>query len=366
MSFNCHTSTTFTHMYGSEYRCTSIAELSHRQFQLGTRKLTKEDLLTSRCQRSIIYDHPELRTAHNSTQRISNDYTMTNAASNMLISYFLLSLFAAMNGRAVTTLAAVSAQCEADADLLRNNTALLAATPTGSCNIDLSSASFCTFDFATISADFERVCSEEGGQFQVQDVTWDCNVTLSGKKYNADYFFLNYPACVGASCNASEVEDSFENEVFPAFEQVLATQGFQCQVAFAVPVPSPVPIPAPVPVSMLSPVPIPAPVPVSVPFPVPIPAPVPVYVPFPLPIPAPVPVPVQSPVPIPAPVPVYVPFPLPIPAPVPASVPFPVPAPAPVPVSVPVSAAYPMGFARGVRFAVVFVSTTMVAVISFM
>jgi hypothetical protein len=162
---------------------------------------------------------------------------MTNTASNMLTSYFLLfSLFAAMNGRAVTTLAAVSAQCEADVDLLRNNTQLLAATPTGGCTINVASASSCTFDFATISADFERVCVEEGGQFQVKDVTWDCKVTLSGKRYNADYFYLNFPACSGASCNASEVEDSFENELFPALEQVLATQGFQCQVSASHPI----------------------------------------------------------------------------------------------------------------------------------
>jgi hypothetical protein len=155
---------------------------------------------------------------------------MTNTASNMLISYLLLfSLFAAMNGRAVTTLAAVSAQCEADTNSLRNNTALLQATPTGGWLIYVDSASSCTFDCATIGADLRRVCSEEGGQFQMQVGTGDCNVTVSGKRYIADCLFVNYPACFGASCNSSEVEDSFENEVFPA----LATQGFQCQVVSA-------------------------------------------------------------------------------------------------------------------------------------
>jgi hypothetical protein len=155
----------------------------------------------------------------------------------MLISYLLLfSLFAAMNQRVVTTLAAVSDQCKADANSLRNNTALSAAAITGGCKIDVSTASSCTFDFATISANLEKVCSEQGGQFQAQDVFWDCKVALSGKTYNADYFFLNYPACVGASCNASEVEDSFKNEVFPALEQSLATQGFLCQVSASHPI----------------------------------------------------------------------------------------------------------------------------------
>jgi hypothetical protein len=162
---------------------------------------------------------------------------MTNTASNMLISYLLLfSLFGAMNQRAVTTLAAVSAQCKADVDLLRNNTQLLAAFPTGGCDIDVASASSCTFDFATVSADLERVCGDAGGQFQKQDVTSDCKFTVSGKRYNADYFFLNYPGCFGASCIASEVEDSFENEVFPAVKREFATLGLQCQVSASHPI----------------------------------------------------------------------------------------------------------------------------------
>jgi hypothetical protein len=109
---------------------------------------------------------------------------MTNTASNMLISYLLLFyLLAAMNQCAVTTLAAVSAQCETDADLLHNNTALIAAFPTGGCDIDLSSTSSCKFDFATVSADLERVSGEAGGQFQVHYVTSDCKVTVSAKTY---------------------------------------------------------------------------------------------------------------------------------------------------------------------------------------
>jgi hypothetical protein len=194
-----------------------------QQFQLGTRK-----------QRKITPGI--ISTEHNLTQRISNDKTMTTTASNMLISYLLFSLFGAMNQRAVTTLAAVSAQCKADVDLLRNNTQLLAAFPTGGCDIDLSSARSCTFDFATVSADLERLCSDAGGQFQVHYVTSDCKVTVSGKRYNADYFFLNYPGCFGASCDASEVEDSFENEVFPAIKREFATLGLQCQVSASHPI----------------------------------------------------------------------------------------------------------------------------------
>jgi hypothetical protein len=176
----------------------------------------------------------EFRIAHHSIQHISDDYTMTNTVSNMLSTYLLLfSLFGAMYQHTTTTLAAVSAQCVADADLLRNNTALLAAAPTRMCPGGLSVAGSCMFDSATISADYERVCVEEGGQFYAQDVTFDCKVTVSNNTKNYNF---NYAACVGASCNASEVENSFENELFPALEQVLATQGFQCQVSASHPI----------------------------------------------------------------------------------------------------------------------------------
>jgi hypothetical protein len=122
----------------------------------------------------------EFRIAHHSIQHISDDYTMTSTVSNMLSTYLLLfSLFGAKNQHTATTLAAVSAQCAADADLLRNNTELLVAAPTGMCTGGLSVASSCMFDSATISADYERVCVEEGGQFYAQDVTFDCKVTES-------------------------------------------------------------------------------------------------------------------------------------------------------------------------------------------
>jgi hypothetical protein len=147
----------------------------------------------------------------------------------MLSTYLLLfSLFGAMNQHTATTLAAVSAQCAADADLLRNNTELLAAAPTGMCTGGLSVASSCMFDFPTISADYERVCVEEGGQFYAQDVTFDCKVTETNHTKN---FNSIYAACVGASCNTSEVEESLESEAFPALERNLATRGFQCQVS---------------------------------------------------------------------------------------------------------------------------------------
>jgi hypothetical protein len=141
---------------------------------------------------------------------------MTSTVSNNMLSTYLLlfSLFGAMN----------------------QHTQLLAAFPIGGCYIDLSSASSCTLDFATISADLERVCGEAGGQFQVHYVTSDCKVTVSGKRYNADFFYLNYPGCFGASCNASEVEDSFENELFPAIKREFATLGFQCQVSASHPI----------------------------------------------------------------------------------------------------------------------------------
>lgn len=131
-----------------------------------------------------------------------------------------------------TTCAAVSEQCTAEGEVLGNNTDLVAAAPQANCNINGDTGEdSCTFDFRLISSNFSQVCREVGGQLYERDMLWDCTVSLDGSTYNADYTFLNWPACLGASCNVTEIDEEYETVAFPAMEQDLANQGLNCNVS---------------------------------------------------------------------------------------------------------------------------------------
>lgn len=129
-----------------------------------------------------------------------------------------------------TAFAALSDQCKAEGEALQNNTALAAVAPNANCDISQGQDS-CTLDVSTLSGEFESVCLEQGGQFYEQDLVWDCSVSVNGETFNADFYFLNYPSCVGASCSITEIEEEFEQVAYPLLEFELAAQGFNCDVS---------------------------------------------------------------------------------------------------------------------------------------
>jgi hypothetical protein len=126
----------------------------------------------------------------------------------------------------------ISAQCKADTEKLANNTALLAATPARrECFINVDETNSCQTDYSGETSEFERVCLGAGGQFHEADYTLDCSV--SG--YDANYYFMNVPTCLGASCTIEEWEAEQEAVVYPELERNITGQGqgFQCQVSAA-------------------------------------------------------------------------------------------------------------------------------------
>ena len=136
----------------------------------------------------------------------------------------LLSLAAAAQG-------VISAQCEAESDLLANDAALVAARPFVSCDIDLNEASSCTIDAGGMYDQFETLCIAQGGQYYEQDLVLDCTVQVFMQIFDADYFYKNFGSCVGANCTNSENEEAFGRELFPELEKEFAAQGFSCDIS---------------------------------------------------------------------------------------------------------------------------------------
>ena len=143
----------------------------------------------------------------------------------------LLSLAAAAQG-------VISAQCEAESDLLANDAALVAAKPFVSCHIDLNEANSCTIDAGGMFDQFETLCIAQGGQYYEQDIVLDCSVWidlrrgLSLQKLELlRYFYKNVGSCVGANCTNSENEEAFDREIFPELEKEFAAQGFSCDIS---------------------------------------------------------------------------------------------------------------------------------------
>ena len=136
----------------------------------------------------------------------------------------LLSLAAAAQG-------VISAQCEAESDLLANDAALVAAKPFVSCHIDLNEANSCTIDTGDMYDQFETLCIAKGGQYYEQDIVLDCTVLVFGQIFDADYFYKNSGSCVGANCTNSENEEAFDREIFPELEKEFAAQGFSCDIS---------------------------------------------------------------------------------------------------------------------------------------
>ena len=136
----------------------------------------------------------------------------------------LLSLAAAAQG-------VISAQCEAESDLLANDAALVAVRPFVSCDIDLNEASSCTIDAGDMYDQFETLCIAQGGQYYEQDIVLDCTVLVFGQIFDADYFYKNSGSCVGANCTNSENEEAFDREIFPELEKEFAAQGFSCDIS---------------------------------------------------------------------------------------------------------------------------------------
>ena len=142
----------------------------------------------------------------------------------------LLSLAAAAQG-------VISAQCEAESDLLANDAALVAAKPFVSCHIDLNEANSCTIDAGGMFDQFETLCIAQGGQYYEQDIVLDCSVWidlrrgLSLQKLELlRYFYKNVGSCVGANCTNSENEEAFDRELFPEWENEFAAEGFSCDI----------------------------------------------------------------------------------------------------------------------------------------
>lgn len=128
--------------------------------------------------------------------------------------------------------AEVSAACIASGkELVTNNPELLTKAPQAKCEIDVTESKECSFDFSTISAEYESLCTNAGGVFYEEDVKWDCKVTASGKTYEVTYNFQNYGTCLGGNCTDAEAMDFFDESVFPSFESSLASQGFICEVS---------------------------------------------------------------------------------------------------------------------------------------
>jgi hypothetical protein len=127
--------------------------------------------------------------------------------------------------------AAISEICLNSSLTLSTNAQLVAAAPTGTCEIYVDQAKSCTFDFSTISSNFESVCTNLGGNFYAEDISSACKVSISGTTYSVTYNYLNFPACLGGNCTDTEAMEFYDMSVFPAFEQSLASQGFNCDVS---------------------------------------------------------------------------------------------------------------------------------------
>jgi hypothetical protein len=113
----------------------------------------------------------------------------------------------------------------------------------------------CTFDFDTISSEFETICGQlaclllswhcfptHGPSlrptrvfcfafpFYAEDISCDCNLYVNGLYYDVTYQYLNYPASFGGSCTDAKAMDSYETLVFPGFEKQLALGRSSCDV----------------------------------------------------------------------------------------------------------------------------------------
>jgi hypothetical protein len=124
---------------------------------------------------------------------------------------------------------AISDQCESEILALSSNTALTDAAPFVECTLYVDISDECTADFAQESDTYRDLCLDAGGQFFTSDVVLDCFTIVSGVTYDADYNFLNFPVCVGASCSEAEITAEFERISIPAFERKLALKGIYCQ-----------------------------------------------------------------------------------------------------------------------------------------
>jgi hypothetical protein len=120
----------------------------------------------------------------------------------------------------------LSEQCKSETLALASNQALQAVAPSIECNIYVDILERCTADFADSSYQYRDLCLDAGGQFFTNDVTFDGTTILSGVTYNTDYKYLNFPTCVGASCNVYEIKAEFENNVIPSIQQILTSDGF--------------------------------------------------------------------------------------------------------------------------------------------
>lgn len=131
---------------------------------------------------------------------------------------------------------ALSAQCVSENLALQNNTDFLAAAPKLGCHIELGVSESCSVDFRTASGEVATICRDLGYQFIEKDFIADCSVKIDGKKFNADYYILNFPYCIGPSCNSTELEEELQTVEYPKFETQLEAGGFSnCEISAAVP-----------------------------------------------------------------------------------------------------------------------------------
>jgi hypothetical protein len=70
------------------------------------------------------------------------------------------------------------------------------------------------------------ICIQAGGKLYEQDSVWECN----NNRYNGNRrvsrgksYILNMPACIGISCNATDIKARYENRLFPRIEELMLT-----------------------------------------------------------------------------------------------------------------------------------------------
>lgn len=125
----------------------------------------------------------------------------------------------------------LSAQCLSDTEELAGNEAVTSIVPSAECTINLDVSNSCTTDFEPISGDFKDACVGAGGRFYTTDVKYDCTTFAFGTKYDADYTYLAFPACVGSTCTDAELEEYYTNNVHPFMEESFALKGLACEVS---------------------------------------------------------------------------------------------------------------------------------------
>jgi hypothetical protein len=103
------------------------------------------------------------------------------------------------------------------------------------CQVILSeTGSSCTTDYSSDSGVFEVACRRAGAQFREINCMFDCKVPVANGLGDADVYFNNTPVCLSQNCTIEEIQEELEFTLFTAAGQVLAQEGFDCNVSSTV------------------------------------------------------------------------------------------------------------------------------------